>query len=236
MMVMIHSDINYLNEHLNSLSTEDVLRYCSETFGNNIAFATSLGFEDQVITHMIAKQSLNIRIFTLDTGRIFPESYELIERTNARYKINIEIVFPESNDVENMVHQHGINLFYTSIEHRKLCCHVRKTKPLAKALMGLGAWITGLRKEQSVTRTGLDIVGWDSINNLIKINPLIEWSEAEVKMFIRENNIPYNPLHDKGFPSIGCQPCTRAVMAGDDIRSGRWWWENPDQKECGLHK
>jgi phosphoadenosine phosphosulfate reductase len=233
---MKHSDTKQLNEHLSSLSSEDVLVYCSEVFGNRIAFATSLGLEDQVITHMIAKQNLNIRIFTLDTGRIFPETYDLIERTNARYKINIEIVFPESGEVENMVNQHGINLFYTSIEHRKQCCYVRKTKPLLKALSGLDAWITGLRKEQSVTRTGIETAGWDSINNLIKINPLIEWSEAEVKAFIMKNNVPYNPLHDKGFPSIGCQPCTRAVLPGDDIRSGRWWWEHPEQKECGLHK
>lgn len=233
---MNNTDSYELNTHLNSLKPEEMLRYCSEVFGQKLAFASSFGLEDQVITHMIASQNLNIKIFTLDTGRIFPETYDLIERTNSRYKIKIGIVFPDASEVEAMVMEHGINLFYNSIEHRKLCCHIRKTKPLSKMLNGLEAWITGLRKEQSITRTDLDNAVWDSINNLIKINPLIYWSERDVKDYIEQNNIPYNPLHDKGFPSIGCQPCTRAVVAGEDIRSGRWWWEQPEHKECGLHK
>lgn len=233
---MSYTDINSLNNYLSELKPEEMLRYCSDIFGPKLAFATSLGLEDQVITHMICSQKLRIRIFTLDTGRIFPETYELIERTNARYRMKIEIVFPESQDVEKMVLEHGVNLFYNSIEQRKLCCHIRKTKPLSKVLSGLDAWITGLRREQSVTRTGISFAASDDINNLVKINPLIEWSEKDVKDYVEQFNIPYNPLHDKGFPSIGCQPCTRAIAPGSDIRSGRWWWELPEQKECGLHK
>jgi len=229
-------DIQFLNNRLETLTLEEVLTECYTIFDGQLAFASSLGLEDQIITHSIATSSLSCRVFTLDTGRLFPETYELIDRTNARYKMKIEMFFPNYEAVEKMVYEKGANLFYDSIENRKLCCSVRKTQPLNRALQGLKAWITGLRREQSITRHDIRIVEWDEMHNLYKINPLINWSEADVKEYIRKNNIPFNTLHDKGFPSIGCQPCTRAIMAGEDIRAGRWWWENPDQKECGLHK
>lgn len=229
-------DIQLLNNRLETLTLEEVLTECYTIFDGQLAFASSLGLEDQIITHSIATSSLSCRVFTLDTGRLFPETYELIDRTNARYKMKIEMFFPNYEAVEKMVYEKGANLFYESIENRKLCCSVRKTQPLNRALQGLKAWITGLRREQSITRHDIRIVEWDEMHNLYKINPLINWSEADVKEYIRKNNIPFNTLHDKGFPSIGCQPCTRAIMAGEDIRAGRWWWENPDQKECGLHK
>jgi phosphoadenosine phosphosulfate reductase len=233
---MNSTDLQLLNNTLEKLTLEKVLAKCYDIFDGQLAFASSLGLEDQIITHAIATSSLSCRIFTLDTGRLFPETYELIDRTNARYKINIEVFFPQYESIEKMVNEKGVNLFYESIENRKLCCAVRKTQPLNRALKGLNAWITGLRRDQSITRKEIRIVEWDEMHNLYKINPLINWSEEEVKEFIKQNKIPYNTLHDKGFPSIGCQPCTRAIKAGEDIRAGRWWWENPDQKECGLHK
>jgi len=224
-----------LNEQLNGFSPEKVLQYFLQDYGKKIAFSSSLGAEDQVLTHMICDIDKNTRIFTLDTGRMFPETYKLIEKTNARYKIKIEIFFPDYMPVEKMVHEKGINLFYESIENRKQCCHIRKIEPLKRSFKGLDVWICGLRREQSVTRTSNQLVEWDENNGLLKVNPLIEWTEKQVWDYIRKNNIPYNDLHDKGFPSIGCQPCTRAIKPGEDVRAGRWWWENPDKKECGLH-
>jgi phosphoadenosine phosphosulfate reductase len=194
-----------------------------------------MGAEDQVITHILAKLSKSANIFTLDTGRVFPETYDLLHRTVNRYGLQIKSFYPDTTQVEEMVNSKGINLFYESIENRKLCCHVRKIVPLRRALTGMDAWITGLRREQSVTRTDLKIVEWDGGNGLIKINPLLEWTEEQVWDYIKNNSIPYNKLHDQGFPSIGCQPCTRAIKKGEDLRAGRWWWEMPDSKECGLH-
>lgn len=228
--------ITPLNERYQGMNTADILADASSEFGTKLAFATSLGLEDQVITHMIASLKLPIRIFTLDTGRLFPETYDLIDLTSAKYGISIEICFPDYRQVEKMVTEKGINLFYESIENRKLCCGIRKSEPLARALNGCNAWITGLRRQQSVTRHNMQTAEWDELHRLIKINPLIDWSEVEVKEYVAKHKIPYNTLHDKGFPSIGCQPCTRAVAPGEDIRAGRWWWEQPDQKECGLHK
>lgn len=228
--------ITLLNERYQGINTADILADASSEFGTKLAFATSLGLEDQVITHMIASLKLPIRIFTLDTGRLFPETYDLIDRTSAKYDISIEICFPDYRQVEKMVTEKGINLFYESIENRKLCCGIRKSEPLARALNGCNAWITGLRRQQSVTRHNMQTAEWDELHGLIKINPLIDWSEVEVKEYVAKHKIPHNTLHDKGFPSIGCQPCTRAVAPGEDIRAGRWWWEQPDQKECGLHK
>jgi phosphoadenosine phosphosulfate reductase len=224
-----------LNEQLSGSAPEKVLEYFIRNYEKNIAFSSSMGAEDQVLTHMICDIDRNTRIFTLDTGRMFPETYKLIEKTNSRYKIKIEIFFPDYKLVENMVHEKGINLFYESIENRKQCCHIRKIEPLKRAFAGLDVWICGLRREQSVTRTSNQLVEWDENNGLLKVNPLIEWTENQVWDYIRKNNIPYNDLHDKGFPSIGCQPCTRAIKPGEDVRAGRWWWENPDKKECGLH-
>ena len=228
--------IAQLNEELQQATAETILTTVYKHFGDKIAFASSLGYEDQVLSAMIASQCKELVIFTLDTGRIFPETYDLIEKTNARYGLNIQIFFPEANLVEEMVNEKGINLFYDSIENRKLCCHIRKTIPLKRALFGLDAWITGLRRSQSVTRHNMQVVEWDEGNQLIKVNPLINWSEEEVLAFVKQHNVPYNTLHDKGFRSIGCQPCTRAVLPNEDLRAGRWWWELPEQKECGLHK
>lgn len=228
-------NIDHLNELWNGLSAEEILEKALELFGNKVSFATSMGAEDQVITHMLAKISKSANIFTLDTGRVFPETYDLLHRTVNRYGLQIKSYYPDTTQVEEMVNSKGINLFYESIENRKLCCHVRKIVPLRRALTGMDAWITGLRREQSVTRTDLKIVEWDGGNGLIKINPLLEWSEEQVWDFIKNNSIPYNKLHDQGFPSIGCQPCTRAIEKGEDLRAGRWWWELPESKECGLH-
>jgi phosphoadenosine phosphosulfate reductase len=233
---MDQQQINRLNKQFEGLDAPTILQECANLFGDKIAFASSLGYEDQVITHLIAATKPAIKIFTLDTGRLFPETYDLISKVNARYKLKIQVYFPEHKAVENMVNEKGINLFYDSIDNRKLCCNIRKTKPLQRALNNLDAWITGLRRSQSITRNDMQIVEWDKLNNMIKINPLLEWSEDDVKHFIHDHKVPYNVLHDKGFPSIGCQPCTRAIQEGEDIRAGRWWWELPEQKECGLHK
>jgi phosphoadenosine phosphosulfate reductase len=176
------------------------------------------------------------RIFTLDTGRLFPETYSLLDKTNGHYGIKIGVFFPEYRAVEQMVSSEGVNLFYESIEKRKHCCRVRKLEPLSRAFTDLDAWICGLRREQSVTRTGAETVEWDEANGIIKINPLIDWTEGEVWDYIRKKRVPCNPLHDHGYPSIGCQPCTRAVEPGADPRSGRWWWESPEHRECGLHR
>jgi len=215
---------------------EEVLAYFLNEYKGKIALASSLGAEDQVLTDMICGTDKNTRIFTLDTGRLFPETYDLIDRTNKHYGINIEVFFPDPNNVEKMVHEKGVNLFYNSIENRKLCCNVRKQEPLKRAFKGLEVWICGLRRDQSITRFSTPVVEWDEANKLIKVNPLFDWSEDRVWDYIKKNNIPYNPLHDAGFPSIGCQPCTRAVQPGDDIRSGRWWWEEQESRECGLHQ
>jgi phosphoadenosine phosphosulfate reductase len=224
------------NNALEGKSPESVLEFFINKFNSKIAFASSLGLEDQVITHMICRIDKSTKIFTLDTGRLFPETYSLISRTNEQYDITIKIYFPDSGDVENMVNSKGINLFYENIENRKECCRVRKIEPLKRAFEGLDAWICGLRKHQSVTRSEVKLIEWDNTNHLIKINPLINWTNQQVWEYIKENNIPFNILHNKGFESIGCQPCTRAIKPGEDIRAGRWWWENPEQKECGLHR
>ncbi len=224
------------NKELEKSSAQEIISFFTSYFNEKIALSTSLGLEDQVITQMITSLSPKTEIFTLDTARLFPETYDLIDLTAKKYKTKIKVYFPDSEDIENMVAEKGMNLFFDSIENRKLCCGLRKLKPLAKALNGLDAWITGLRRDQAVTRTDLKIVEWDENNGLIKINPLINWSEQDVWDYINKHNIPFNPLHKKGFASIGCQPCTRAIEPGEDIRAGRWWWENPETKECGLHQ
>jgi phosphoadenosine phosphosulfate reductase len=227
--------INALNEKFKNESPENVLQYFLKTYASKIALASSMGAEDQVLTHMIANIDAGCNIFTLDTGRVFPETYSTIERTNTQYGIRISIYFPNTDAVEEMVNIKGVNLFYESIENRKQCCAVRKIEPLHRAFNGLEVWISGLRREQAITREEMQMIEWDESNQLIKINPLINWTEKEVWKFIRKNGIPYNKLHDNGFPSIGCQPCTRAIQPGEDVRAGRWWWENPETKECGLH-
>lgn len=223
------------NNQFGKANPEDVIDWALENFGDKIAFSTSMGAEDQVILHMIAKSGKPANVFTLDTGRLFPETYDLIDTSTKKYRIPIRIFFPDTRQVEDMVNSKGVNLFYESIENRKLCCHIRKIEPLKRAFEGLDAWICGLRREQSVTRTGASMFEWDCKFNLIKINPLINWTEEQLWDFIERNNVPYNRLHDKGYPSIGCQPCTRAIEPGEEVRAGRWWWENPETKECGLH-
>lgn len=227
--------VGRLQRVLNEQPAEQILRRAASEFPGQVALASSLGLEDQVLTDMIARSGADIPVFTLDTGRLFPETYELIERTQARYGVRVRIWFPESTAVQEMVNRHGVNLFLDSIELRKKCCQIRKIEPLKRALHGLGAWVTGLRREQSVTRQEVEVVEWDQANGLVKINPLAGWDESRVRAYIQAHNVPYNPLHDRGFPSIGCSSCTRAVRPGDDPRSGRWWWEQPEHRECGLH-
>lgn len=232
----IKSKIEVLNQRFEKSSPEEVLAFFLQEYGQRIALSSSMGAEDQVLTHMVCAINPAARIFTLDTGRLFPETYDLIDATNKFFNIRIEVFFPESRSVEQMVAKKGINLFYDSIENRKECCHIRKLEPLKRAFENLDVWICGLRKDQSITRFYSKLIEWDEANGLIKLNPLINWTEKQVWAYIREYHIPYNVLHDKGFPSIGCQPCTRAVNPGEDIRGGRWWWEQPEQKECGLHE
>ena len=228
--------IEQLNQQFEGKTPEEVLQYFLFEYKGKIALSSSLSIEDQVLTDLIVKTDKSTRIFTLDTGRLFPETYSLIDKTNLTYDIHLEVMFPDYQEVEKMVKEEGINLFYNGIEQRKTCCRVRKLDPLKRAFQGLEVWICGLRKEQSVTRQAVQLIEWDENNGLIKLSPLIHFTEDEVWEYIKKYRVPYNKLHDKGFPSIGCQPCTRAVNPGEDIRAGRWWWENPDQKECGLHK
>ncbi|MCX6236027.1 MAG: phosphoadenylyl-sulfate reductase [Bacteroidia bacterium] len=228
--------IEALNQKYSQATAEELLTGFLGKFKGKIALSSSLGIEDQVLTHMVCDIDKTAKIFTLDTGRLFSETYDLIHRTNHKYGIKLSVYFPDAEHVEEMVNTKGINLFFESVENRKLCCNIRKIKPLKRAFTGLEVWICGLRREQSVTRQNMQKIEWDEANGLIKLNPLIDWTEEEVREFIKTHGIPYNPLHDKGFPSIGCQPCTRAIFPGEDIRAGRWWWENPDTKECGLHK
>lgn len=227
--------LNSLKEALKGLDAFDVINRIASEYGSDAAFATSLGLEDQVISHMCSRASGQPRIFTLDTGRIFPETYALIDRTREKLGVEIEVYFPDCRALETVLKEKGTNFFYNSVEDRKECCRIRKIEPLKRALASSRVWITGLRKEQSVTREGMELVEFDEALGVIKLNPLLEWSLEEVEAYIHEHNVPYNPLHDRGFVSIGCQPCTRAIEAGEDIRAGRWWWENPEHKECGLH-
>jgi phosphoadenosine phosphosulfate reductase len=224
-----------LSEELKNKSAQEVLTYFIHEYDGKVGLATSLGAEDQVLTDMIVDINPKTKIFTLDTGRVFPETYSVLDKTNKKYNINIEVYFPNGDKVEEMVNSKGINLFYDSIENRKLCCGIRKIEPLKRALKEINVWVTGLRKDQSVTRFFTPLVEWDEGNQVIKVNPLLAWSEKDVWKYIKEKDVPYNELHDKGFPSIGCQPCTRAIKKGEDVRAGRWWWEQPEQKECGLH-
>ena len=216
-------------------NTEEALSLLSKNFPNKIIFSTSFGLEDQVITHIIFSKNIPIKIFTLDTGRLFPETYSVWSRTKEIYNKNISSYSPYTETIQNLVSEKGPNSFYESVENRQECCYIRKVEPLKRALKGNEIWVTGIRKEQSASRNNLSPVEWDENNHIIKYHPLFDWGFEEVKSFISKNHVPYNPLHDKGFPSIGCQPCTRAVKPGDDPRSGRWWWEDATKKECGLH-
>lgn len=227
--------VKELQDNLKGLSTTDVVKTSFDYFGEDITFATSLGLEDQVLTDMIIKSNPSANIFTLDTGRIHQETYDCLSSTRKHYGIEINVFSPNQNDLQELIKSKGPNSFYDSIENRKECCGVRKMEPLKRALQEKKAWFVGLRRLQSITRKDLELVEWDGQNDLIKISPLWDWSTDQLWNYIKNNNVPYNKLHDQGFPSIGCAPCTRAIDSGEDERSGRWWWELPEQKECGLH-
>jgi phosphoadenosine phosphosulfate reductase len=204
--------------------------------GQSIAFSTSFSLEDQAITHAIAEYALPIRIFTIDTGRMFPETYETFQKTRETYfGIEIETYYPDTRSLESLVRKQGINGFFESVENRKGCCFVRKVEPLNRALTGTNIWISGLRREHSENRSDLPVVEYDAGRDIIKIYPLIDLTEGDIRTYIENHAIPYNPLYDRGFPSIGCAPCTRAVASGEHPRSGRWWWEQENDQECGLH-
>lgn len=228
--------IRDLNERFRDASAQEVVGYFLKAYQGRIALSSSLSIEDQTLTDIIVAQDKHTRIFTLDTGRLFPETYQLIEKTNMTYGIKIEVFFPDYHEVQRMVREEGINLFYNSVESRHRCCQIRKLEPLKRAFQGLDVWICGLRREQSITRQDMQVVEWDEMHQLIKVNPLISWTEQQVWDYIKMHSVPYNKLHDRGYPSIGCEPCTRAVQPGEDVRSGRWWWESPDHRECGLHQ
>lgn len=216
-------------------SLPEGMKLVTELFPGKVVFSSSLGQEDQVLTDVIFKNDLPVKIFTIDTGRLFNETYELLDRTTARYKKSIAVYFPNAADVEEFVATKGINSFYESVENRKECCNIRKVIPLNRALAGAKVWITGLRAEQSNNRHDMPMIEWSEEKQLYKFNPLIKWSYDDMISYIEKHNVPYNRLHDKGFISIGCAPCTRAIEPGEDARAGRWWWET-SQKECGLHE
>jgi len=200
-----------------------------------IAFSTSVGLEDQAVLHALAAASADLDIFTLDTGRHFPETLDTIERSERRYGLRIRVVAPSAAELEALVARDGISGFRLSIDARKACCHVRKVLPLQRALQDARGWVTGLRRAQSQGRGSVPFASWDAEHGLIKLNPLADWSLERLEAYIAAHDIPVNVLHARGFPSIGCQPCTRAIRAGEDVRAGRWWWEHQDRKECGLH-
>ena len=224
-----------LQNLLKELPPDLFLQKLSKDYAGRIVFSSSFSFEDQVITHLITDLHLPIQIFTLDTGRLFAETYSVWSSTLDRYKISIKAYYPNATILESFVEKKGPNAFYESVENRKGCCFIRKVEPLKRALSGNAIWITGLRAEHSADRGDLQSIEWDESNQIIKYHPLLHWTTNQVTDFITTNNIPYNPLHDKGFVSIGCAPCTRAIKAGEDYRAGRWWWEDTNKKECGLH-
>ncbi len=216
-------------------SLEDRLLEIARTVPGRVTFSTSLGIEDQAVLNGIAASRAAIDVFTLDTGRHFPETLETLEASESRYGIKIRVMFPDAREVEELVARDGIFGFRLDVENRKACCDVRKVRPLKRALAGAAGWVTGLRREQSAGRAHVPFAAWDAENGLVKLNPIADWSLEQLEAYVAANNVPVNPLHARGFPSIGCQPCTRTIKPGEDIRAGRWWWENEDGKECGLH-
>ncbi|MDC0932654.1 phosphoadenylyl-sulfate reductase [Arcobacteraceae bacterium] len=228
-------NVEELNKQFQESKAEDVIAYFLKEYGQEAALSSSLGAEDQVLTDMIFKNDKSSNIFTLDTGRLHPETYNVMDETNLKYNVKLNVFFPKNEMIEKLYETQGVNGHFESIDNRKNCCGIRKMEPLKRALKPLKVWFTGLRAAQSVTRTDMPIVEFDENFDVIKVNPLINWREEDVWEYINDNNVPYNKLHKQGYPSIGCAPCTRPVKAGEDIRSGRWWWENPEHKECGLH-
>lgn len=227
--------LNTYRAQIKGLNVSETLKWVIETFPNQWTFANSMGAEDQVIHDMLCKLTPSPDIFTLDTGRLPYETYDCLAKTNQKYGIPIKVMFPDQSETEQMVNKFGPNLFYESIENRKLCCTVRKINPLKRALNGKGIWICGLRQAQNITRADMELLDWDENFKLYKLNPLITWSSQEVWDYIHAHEVPFNALHSSHYPSIGCAPCTRPVKEGEDERSGRWWWEKPESKECGLH-
>lgn len=229
------SRVNDITKLIEGKSVEEIIHIISSLDSEQVTFSTSLSYEDQILTHIIFSENINIEVFTLDTGRLFAETYSVFNSTRDRYRKEIRTFYPDTGAIEKLVSTKGPNSFYESVENRKECCFIRKVEPLKRALAGKTIWITGIRAEHSMNREGMPQVEWDEANNIIKIHPLLNWTFDEVRSYIKKYNIPYNPLHDKGFVSIGCQPCTRAIKEGEDFRAGRWWWEDSTKKECGLH-
>jgi len=226
--------LEQLQDIFEKLSVEEALRQTTQLFPGAVKFSSSLGQEDQVLTDIIARHKIPVNIFTIDTGRLFNETYETLEKTRARYKIDIDVYFPQADAVQKMVNAHGVNLFYDSVDNRQSCCTIRKVEPLNRALKDAAVWITGLRASQTEHRKHVPVVEWLEDKKIYKINPLLHWSFDDILNYIKAFSVPYNLLHDKGFVSLGCAPCTRAIEEGEDPRAGRWWWE-VSQKECGLH-
>jgi phosphoadenosine phosphosulfate reductase len=224
-----------LSKQISGLSITDSLRLFTELFPGQTCFSTSFSMEDQVILHHIATENLPVSVFTLDTGRLFSETYSVWTTSREKYGIPIRAYIPDVERLEAYVNRKGPNAFYESVENRKECCFIRKVEPLKRALDSQKIWVTGLRAEHSGNRSQLNLLEWDEGHQLNKYNPLLHWKQDEVKKYISEHDVPYNILHDRGFVSIGCQPCTRAIRPGEEFRSGRWWWEDADKKECGIH-
>ncbi|HXN82862.1 MAG TPA: phosphoadenylyl-sulfate reductase [Myxococcales bacterium] len=234
--LLTEAELAVVQSELSGAPAEVVLAWADRRFGSQAAVATSFGAEDVVLIDLAFRHAPRLRVFTLDTGRLPPETYDVMEAVRVRYGIPIETYFPERAAVEKLERDKGYFSFRLGVAERKECCGLRKVEPLGRALRGRPAWVTGLRREQAVTRTALQTVELDAANGgIVKLNPLAAWSEAQVWDYIRAQELPYNALHDRGYPSIGCAPCTRAVAKGEDVRAGRWWWEEPEHKECGLH-
>lgn len=229
-------EIISLNEQLTDRSPKEIIEFAFKKFGQSkVILASSLSIEDQVLYDHFIKINKEARVFFLDTGRHFQSTYDLLQATIERYCSKIEIYAPNTNDLETMIQEHGPNSFYENVDLRKKCCEIRKTQPLRRVLKTVNAWVCGLRTEQSPTRKHVNVVEWDDLHGIVKLNPLAKWKEKEVWDYIYANALPFNRLYKSGFKSIGCEPCTRAVKEGDDVRAGRWWWENSASKECGLH-
>jgi phosphoadenosine phosphosulfate reductase len=227
---------NQLTDQISRLSLAEALDMLVHRYPGRVVFSTSFSLEDQVITHYILSARLPITIFTLDTGRLFAETYSVWSSTNSKYDHRVQAYYPDRLLLERYGNERGPNAFYESVANRKDCCYIRKVEPLKRALKDQAVWVTGLRAEHSPERKDHGTIEWDEGNQIIKYNPLLHWDTAAVKSYIDANDVPYNPLHDKGFVSIGCAPCTRAIRAGEDFRAGRWWWEDNSKKECGLHE
>lgn len=235
MSSILPQNLTELTHQSSRLLMQEFMEQLTQKFPGQVTFSTSFSYEDQVIAHEILSNQLPVSIFTLDTGRLFAETYSVWNSTNEKYKTHITGYYPDHQNLEKFIQEKGPNSFYESVENRKSCCHIRKVEPLRRALAGNAVWITGLRAEHSPDRKNLAVIEWDEGNQVIKYNPLLHWTTGQVREYINQNNVPYNPLHDKGFVSIGCAPCTRAIQPGEDFRAGRWWWEDAAKKECGLH-